>query len=89
MSLWEKWEREKLKKQGIKVKSHDVEIHDQDIKPNIKKQLYVVTTVLILCLLVVYLGISLGRLYSQYEWSDSFIVRLFVEKAKERGLVDR
>lgn len=85
MSLWEKWEREKLEKQGIKVEHHsDVEIHETHPKANIRKQIWIVTGTVFACLLLVYVALTLEALYSGRRWSDTYIVRLFAEKEIQR-----
>ena len=54
MSLWEKWEREKLRKKGFRVREpKDVEIHASYMKPNIRKQIAIVLLACIGCLLLV------------------------------------
>ena len=55
MSLWEKWENEKRKKQGLEVKRTklDVEIHDTRVRPNLQRQVMIVVLTLFACLSLV------------------------------------
>ena len=88
MSLWEKWEREKLEKQGIKVdRPSDVEIHETHPKSNIRRQIYVVAGIAVGCLLLVYAAIISEVLYTGRRWSDSYIVRLFAAQEAQREAI--
>jgi hypothetical protein len=85
MSLWEKWEREKLEKQGIKVeRPRDVEIHETHPKSDIRKQLYIVGAVVIGSLLLVHAAIVFETLYTGRRWSETYIVRLFATREEQR-----
>jgi hypothetical protein len=88
MSLWEKWEREKLEKQGVKVEHHSdvkiVKIHETPPKSYFRKQMYVVAGVLVTCLVLVHMAIVFEALYSGRRWSETYIVRLFVAKQEQR-----
>ena len=85
MSLWEKWEREKLEKQGVKVEyPRDVDIHETHPKSDIRKQIYVVAGITLACFLLVYAAIVFEALYSGRRWSDTYIVRLFATKEAQR-----
>ena len=86
MSLWDKWEKEKLKRQGIIVErtSDDVEIHDTHPKVDLRKHAWITALALLICLAVVYFAIFLNSIFGSY-WSDTFIVRYFVERAKLRA----
>ena len=84
MSLWEKWEKEKLEQQGIKVeRKSDVEIHDTHPKTDFQKQAWIVAGALLACFLVVYLALVLNAIYGG-NWSDSLIVRMFIAKQEQR-----
>jgi len=84
MSLWDKWEREKQERMGIKVeRKNDVEIHDTRLKPDIHKQVWIVGGVLMACLLVVYFALFLNERYGG-SWTDSFVARLLAEKQMQR-----
>lgn len=84
MSLWEKWEREKLEKMGAKVeRKSDVEIYDTRPKANVRRQFWIVGGALLACLLAVYLALAMASIYNG-RWSELFIVRLFVERAELR-----
>ena len=64
MSLWKKWEKEKLEKMGLKPErdKSDVEIFDTRPRPNTSKQLVIVGVAVLCCLLLVAVGIALqGR----------------------------
>jgi hypothetical protein len=88
MSLWEKWEREKLEKQGIKLEPvRDVEIHATHPKNNIRRQLYVVIGVVFICILLVHMSIAFEVFYSGRRWSDTYIVRLFAAKEEQREAI--
>ena len=66
MSLWEKWEREKLRKKGFRVREpKDVEIHASYMKPNIRKQIAIVSS----CSnrTFQYLQVQVGSKYSQWQ----------------------
>ena len=85
MSLWEKWEREKLEKQGIKVeRNSDVEIYEMRPKANIRKQALIVIGTIGACFAVVYLALILEALYNGRRWSDTYIVRFIAAKETQR-----
>jgi hypothetical protein len=85
MSLWEKWEREKLEKEGIKVERHsDVEIYEMRPKANIRKQVWIVLGTIGACCVIVYLALILEALYNGRRWSDTYIVRLIATKEAQR-----
>jgi len=84
MSLWEKWEREKLERQGIKVeRKSDVEIHDTRPKPNFRRQTLIVGGALLACFLAVYIAVVLNSMYGG-KWSDWYIIRYIAEQTKLR-----
>jgi hypothetical protein len=88
MSLWEKWEREKLEKQGIKVeRPRDVDIHPTHPKSNIRKQVYLVAVVAVACIVLVHVAIAFEALYSGRRWSETYIVRLFSAREADREAV--
>jgi hypothetical protein len=85
MSLWEKWERESLEKQGIKVKHHsDVDIQDTRIKADWHKQTWIVVGTIAACLFVVYAAMVFEALFEGRRWSDTYIVHLFAEREAQR-----
>lgn len=87
MSLWDKWEREKLRKKGFRVQEpKDVEIHESYTKPDIRKQVSIVLATLIGCLLLVLMVMLAETLYTGKSWSDTYIVRLFatMQRTRER-----
>ena len=84
MSLWDKWEREKLESQGIKVeRKSDVEIQDTRPKADVRKQTLTVCAVVLGCFVVVYLALLLNNMYSG-RWSDLYIIRVISEKTMQR-----
>ena len=84
MSLWEKWEREKLEQQGIEVERESkVEIHDMRLKPNLRKQALIVLGALLACLLTVYVVLLLEERYGG-RWSDWYIIGFFAETERWR-----
>ena len=84
MSLWDKWEREKLERQGIKVeRKSDVDIRDTRPKADIRKQTWVVGAVVLGCFFVVYCAWLLNEMYSGH-WSDLYIIRVISEKTAWR-----
>jgi len=84
MSLWEKWEREKMERMGIKVeRKSDVDIRDTHPKPNFRKQAWIVTGVFAGCIMVVYFALVLTTLYGS-RWSDFPIVRALVDRIEQR-----
>ena len=84
MSLWDKWEREKLERMGIKVeRKSDVDIRDTHPKPNFRKQAWIVTGALAACFMVVYLALVLNAMYGG-RWSDFPIVRVLVDRIEQR-----
>jgi hypothetical protein len=86
VSLWDKWEREKLEAQGIKVeRPRDVEIHATREKINWSKQAIYVFAALAGCLFAVYAALTLEALFNGRRWSDTYIVHLFAEKEAQRG----
>jgi uncharacterized membrane protein YvbJ len=85
MSLWEKWEREKLEKQGIQVERRkDVEIFDMRPKRNIRKQILVVFGVTAVCLVLVYAAMLFEAIYSGRRWSDTYIIRFIAARSAQR-----
>jgi hypothetical protein len=90
MSLWEKWEREKLEKQGIKVEyDKDVKIYDTHPQRSLRKQICVVAGVFFACLLLVHMALVFEALYTGRRWSDTYIVRLFAAREAERESASR
>ena len=91
MSLWEKWEKEKLKNQGIKVerKDYDVKIYDIHPKVDIRKQVWIVLGTVAVCFMLVYIALILQAVTSGRHWSDTYIVRLFVERGQQREAVSQ
>ena len=84
MSLWEKWEREKLERQGIKVERKDgVKILDTRPKPDVLKQSWILGGAILACLLVVYFALLLNHAYGG-RWSEFYLVRVFAETAERR-----
>jgi hypothetical protein len=85
MSLWEKWEREKLEKEGIEVERHsDVEIYEMRAKTDIRKQVLIVLGTIGACCLIIYLALILEALYNGRRWSDTYIVRFIATKEVQR-----
>jgi hypothetical protein len=83
MSLWEKWEREKLKEQGIDVPyDGDVEIHEMREKPNWKKQLLILFAAVVGCFLVTFAAITFLR--GANWWSDTYFARLLRDRNAQR-----
>ena len=84
MSLWDKWEREKLERQGIRVERRsDVEIHDTRPKADARKQALTVGAAVLGCFFVVYCAWLLNQMYSGH-WSDLYIIRVISEKTAAR-----
>ena len=84
MSLWEKWERESLKRQGVDTEyKSEVDIQDTNPKPSVRQQALTVGGVILGCLLVVYFALIMNAIFGGY-WSDTFIVRFFTEKESQR-----
>ena len=86
MSLWEKWEKEKLEKQGIKVERRpdDVKIYDARPKANMHRQVWIVLGVAAACLVVVYAVMVVEALSSGRRWSDTYFVGLLAQKQAQR-----
>ena len=85
MSIWEKWEREKLAKQGIHVEApRDVEIHDTRLKPNLRKQVGIVLVTLFLCFVLVAFAVVSESLYTGKKWSETYFARLLVSRERAR-----
>ena len=87
MSLWDKWEREKLRKKGFRVQEpRDVEIHASYTKPDIRKQFSIVLATLVGCLFLVLLAMLAETMVTGKKWSDTYIVQLFetMQKTRER-----
>lgn len=88
MSLWDKWEREKLEKQGIRAERHsDVEIRPTREKKDFRKQVWVVVGAFFGCLVVVYLALTLEAVFNGRRWSDTYIVRLLAEREAQRQAI--
>jgi hypothetical protein len=87
MSLWEKWEKEKLEKQGIKIEEpRDVNIRPTRVKPDYRQQTWIVVGAFFACLAVVVAALALGNLFN-WQWSDTYIARLFVNKELQREAI--
>ena len=88
MSLWEKWEREKLEKQGIKVeRKSDVKIQDTRVKQDVRKQSLIVGLVIMACISMVFLGWTLHERFGN-QWSDFPVIRHvsdMIERRMEEG----
>lgn len=85
MSLWEKWEREKLRRQGFDVQDpKDVEIHESYQKPNVRKQVAIVLVTCIGCLLLVLMAMLTEALMTGKQWSKTYIVQLFATMQRAR-----
>lgn len=85
MSLWEKWEREKLRQQGFNVQDpKDVEIHESYQKPNVRKQIAIVLVTCIGCLLLVLMAMLTEALMTGKRWSNTYIVQLFATMQRTR-----
>ena len=86
MSLWEKWETEKLEKQGIKVEhKSSVIIRETHPKTKSAQQIWAVIGTVFLCLLVVYVALTLEAIFNGRRWTDTYIVHLFAERAEQRN----
>ena len=84
MSLWEKWEREKLEKMGFEVeRKSDVDIRDTRPKADVRKQTLVVGASILACLLVVYFFWVLHAMYGG-NWSDFSLLRIISGRMEER-----
>ena len=84
MSLWEKWEREKLEQMGIEVeRKSDVEIQNMRPKANVRKQTLILAGAFLGCLLVVYFALVMNALYGGY-WSNFPLVRAVADRMDYR-----
>ena len=82
MSLWEKWEREKLEKMGIKVERKDIiRIPEMRHKQNRFNQMCAILGALVICLS---LALAAVTIFSGSRWSDTYIVRLIIERNELR-----
>lgn len=85
MSLWKKWEREKLRQKGFRIRDpKDVEIHESYTKPNIRKQIAIVLMTCIGCLLLVLAAMLTETLLTGKRWSNTYIVQLFAAMQRVR-----
>ncbi|GHS87474.1 hypothetical protein AGMMS49957_07390 [Synergistales bacterium] len=84
MSLWEKWEREKLEAQGVKVeRPRDVVIEDKPVKKNPLSQFLIVALAVVL-LFALYELAQEDRIYRIKKWSGSYIGQFFAEREEGR-----
>ena len=88
MSLWEKWENEKRKAQGLEVK-RDVEIRDSYKKPDLKRQLAIVGAVILGCLAIAVASVIFESSYMGRRWSDTFLIRLITQRYQQREEIYR
>jgi hypothetical protein len=89
MSLWDKWEKEKLEKQGIKVEyESDVKIQDTREKPNLRKQTLIVGGAFAGCVIAVYILLGVTGMLGNY-WSDTYFVRMISENHILRQFYNR
>ncbi|GHS94315.1 hypothetical protein AGMMS50276_06670 [Synergistales bacterium] len=91
MSLWEKWERDKLRAQGIEVEEpKDVIINDAPVKKNLRAQLLILALVAV-CLFSIYNFMISDAAYRLRKWSGTYIEQLFDERqdARERQAKER
>jgi hypothetical protein len=75
MSLWDKWEREKLEKMGIKVERKDgIKIQDTRTKSNFRKQFLTITLAIAATVSVMFLGWAIHDRFGGH-WSDFPLIR--------------
>ena len=90
MSLWDKWEREKMERMGIKVeRKSDVEIHDTRPKADIRRQSLIVGGVVLVCFVTVYFLWGLHVRYGD-RWSEFPMIRALtgmLERRIEEGVI--
>ena len=92
MSLWEKWEREKMERMGVKVeRKSDVDIHETRSKPDVRKQYLIVCFALAACVVSVYFLWTLHDRYGGH-WSEFPMIRSITsmwERRVEEGVFNR
>ena len=92
MSLWEKWEREKKERMGIKVeRKSDVYISDTQPKPDFRRQSLIVCGAIVACVISV---LFLWALHDRYggHWSDFPMIRSITsiwERRIDEGVLRR
>ncbi len=85
MSLWEKWEREKLRKQGFEVEEpKTVEIHKTTFRPDLRKQILVILLILFACFSFIAFFTVTEVFSGGKKWSETFFAQLLVERNKQR-----
>jgi len=84
MSLWEKWEREKQERMGIKVeRKSDVKILDTRPKANIRKQSLIVALAVLVCFSLVFFGWAMHERFGA-NWSDFPLIRYLAGTVEQR-----
>ena len=84
MSLWEKWEREKLERMGIEVeRKSDVKILETRPKGDIRKQSLIVVLAIVVCFIMVFVGITLHERFGG-QWSDFPLIRHLTGTIEQR-----
>ena len=84
MSLWDKWEKEKLERMGVEVeRKSDVKILETRSKPNIRQQLLVLLLAILACFSLVFLGWALHDRFGA-DWSDFPLIRHLAGTIEQR-----
>lgn len=93
MSLWKKWEREKLEKMGIKVeRESNVEIRDIRPKADVRQQAMIVGLAVVACLAMFFFLWALHDRYGGH-WSEFPMIRslkgVMEQRIEEGGIGSR
>jgi len=89
MSLWKKWEKEKLKRMGIRIERQkdDVRILDTRLKSDARKQLPTLILVVLTCFVIVFIGWTLRERHANC-WSDFPVIQYMagmIERRMDEG----
>ena len=84
MSLWKKWEREKLEKMGVKVeRESDVKILDTRTKVDVRRQLLTLALALLACAVILFVGWTVHIRFGGH-WSDFPVIRYIADTIEQR-----
>lgn len=88
MSLWDKWEQEKRRKEGLEPEAV-VEVRDTYHKPNVPKQILIVVAAVVFFILLLLTSVIIESAYTGRRWSDSAVIRLLIDRQHQREEMSR
>lgn len=86
MSLWDKWENDKRRAQGLPAK-HDVEYHDSHLKHNFKRDILILLVALVVLGAIAAGSIVVESAVTGKKWSDTAVIQLLASRGKQRAKI--